>query len=170
MLWMILWGLFGQLCETSHYLFTLCGILQLMLCHVVIWVLNIEREQVQPQSKSTGEETNTNNMPYPALKCHLSPWTSAVPSRCVLHTHSSQSPSPSTKWCWSAASDASLQYSTCSFKQAGAWDHAVINGQAARDWELYGRVPPRLFCLIASPLTSGRVWLSSAGESHVPVS
>lgn len=95
--------------------------------------------------QSTGEETNTNNMPYPALKCPLSPWTSAVPSLCAqVHTHSCQTLSQSLKWCRSAASIAStVQYLLLS--PAGVWDHAVINGQAARGGEGKGSSKTVLF-------------------------
>lgn len=157
---MILWGPFGQLCEISHYVFPLCGILKLMLCHVVIWVLNIEQAQVQRSSRSTGEETNTNNMPYPALKCLSSPRTSAAQSLCIqLHTHSSQSINPNPKRCWSAAS----RTVPASFNHRGGRRPVVINGQSAGRGKR-GRLPPRLFCLIASALTSSRVWLCSAGK------
>lgn len=103
-------------CPSScvRYLIMFLLLVQLMLCRAAAWVLNIEWEQVQALCKRTGEETNTNNKPYPALKCPSSPWMSAVPSfPCVHNSHSSQS--LTTKWCRST--DYTIAYTiqfTCS--------------------------------------------------------
>lgn len=69
-------------------------LLRLMLCRAVMWVLNLVESRCR-RCKRTGEETNTNNKPYPALKCPSSPWMSAVPSFHVFTTHTPQSiPNP----------------------------------------------------------------------------
>lgn len=119
-------------CPSScvRYLIMLLLLVQLMLCRAAAWVLNIEWEQVQASCKLTGEETDTNNKPYPALKCPSSPWMSAVPSfPCVHNSHSSQS--QTTKWC--RCTDYTISYTILFAFLHYVWvlDLAVINGWAA---------------------------------------
>lgn len=77
--------------------------------------------------------TQTNNMPYPALKCPLSPRSSAASLLCVQQLHTYRQPNSEPDFqivlidCLHC-----LMYSTCSLQPAGVWNHAVINGQAAR--------------------------------------
>lgn len=114
---------------------------------------------MQWRPKSTGEETNTNNMPYPALKCPSSPQTSAVPSLPVFTTRPTI-PNPQMVPIHHLCG---VPYRTVYLHDyACMWDLAVINVQAAVGGG--GKDSTKTKSLITSLLTNGRVWLSTAGK------
>lgn len=126
------------------------GILRLMLGHVGIWVWTRSESRCSHSPKALErKQTQT--------ACLILPRSVPRPHGALLRHHSCLS---STR----AAAHRALELQVALISTVPAPFGIPLWQMAKQPGEAKGGAPPNLFCLIASPLTSGGVWLHPAGQ------